>query len=280
MSIPPCILCPVYRPDADPREPDRPPVCEGDRRRLAHELAEVVELHHGLANPDPEHAAPSSVERDRQGRRREVWADLLAAPIPGQSSQPSVSGTRDRVVPANLTAVDLTLPARQPNPTAQARLNPEDTVGHLSAATVLDQWVRDWRDLLWPDHHLPVPTVPELAAWLSNRVDAACDRHPAVDEFAAELHHLHGALRVALGETKPAPTVMLAVTCKRCDAVSQLKQYPGDEYISCDACGMLYTKDEYREWTGLLGGYERSQRSPEELAALMRGRGTPTGRTG
>lgn len=285
-----CILCRLYRPDAEPRIPDRLPVCEGCRRRLDREIADVFTLHERLLNPDPVEYDTRRYWhefRDNQGRlaggemRR---ADPLAAihgvaPIPGQTNQPHVAGSRTPAIPINVDDVDLSAPARVPNPTKEARKHPGDQVGHLSVATLLYEIVRDWRDTLWPDLHLPVPTVPELVAWLragatldevGSRLDEACDRHPAIVSTAAEVNALRAALRDATGETDPRPRRWIGVACKRCKSVSTLAQQPGEEFIGCGSCGQLYSEAELHEHLLELGGRERKQRTPEQVAALMR----------
>lgn len=144
-----------------------------------------------------------------------------------------------------------------------------DQVGHQSAASLLDLWVRDWRDTLWPGLHLPVPTVVELTAWMRvhGRVDEACDRHPAMVQCAAELRGLRSALYAAVGEGDPVPEVLWGSLCKSegCDEVSQLIRSPGSDYIECDACGRLYTEQEYRDWVRELAGTllpKRGRRRP------------------
>lgn len=118
-----CTLCPTFRGNAEPRRPDRPPVCEGCRLRLSRLIGELHDLHERLANPDPTEADQRRYRRyDTQGRAQTVWADPLATiggsgPIPSKPDQPHVSGTPSKSTPANLDHVDLTNEARIPNPT-------------------------------------------------------------------------------------------------------------------------------------------------------------------
>jgi hypothetical protein len=147
---------------------------------------------------------------------------------------------------------------------------PEDQIGYLSAATVLDQWVRDVRDLLLPDHHLPPATVDQLAAWLRNRVDDICDRHPAVADFAEELRHLRGALRSAAGETEQRPEPCDGVACPRCD-LRTLVRMPNDTYrAQCAACGTLLTDAEFAETIKAQGVQARESRTAEEIHQMLR----------
>lgn len=278
-----CIVCPVVRPDAEPRQPHNPPVCDGDRNLLDRWLTEIANLVAQLANPAP-------IESDRRRYERwgrdnttgrdvslgDTWADPLAAvggvgPINSPSKQPSVSGSRERSIPIPVDAVDLTGVAREPNPTAAGRQHPDDQIGHLPAATTLDSWVRDWRASLWPDHHLPVATVDELVSWLRNRLWGACDQHPAIDEFATEIRALRGVLRRAAGETEPRPEPCDGVACARCD-LRALTYNPADTYrAECSNCGTLYSQAEYDELTNAQAQNERSTRSPEEIHNLLRG---------
>jgi hypothetical protein len=178
-----------------------------------------------------------------------------------------------------LDDVDLTGPARVINLTRYTpdpdrpdltlpHQRPEDAAGHLSIATTLYGWVRDWRDTLWPDQHLPEPTVGELVAWLrvgadddhpGTRIDEACDRHPAIADMAQELHDLRLALRRRLGETNPQPEPIIGVACRRCD-MRALVRKPWDTYrAECGHCGLLYTESEWDRWVRLSAAAVRAQ---------------------
>jgi hypothetical protein len=54
--------------------------------------------------------------------------------------------------------------------------------------------------------------------------------------------------------TDPEPDYCDGVVCKSCDRYSL---YRDGKYVECGKCGLLYTEDEYREWTGLLAGQAR-----------------------
>lgn len=273
-----CILCLIYRPDADPRHPERPPVCEGHRHRLSHDIHNIGQLHHRLVNPDPveydnrRYAAQYQIwnaagktweTRNEQRRVDPLGAIGGVAPIPSRNTQPTVSGSREPAAPADLNTIDLTANARRPNATTAARQHPDDQIGHLSVATILDSWIRDLRDTLWPDQHLPPAAVGEQVAWLrvgagddqpGTRINDACDRHPAIDEMAAELRDLRATLRGVLGDTDPRPQHLDGVACKRCDLRALMHQ-PGDHYrAECGACGELYTDVEYTDWVRHLAG--------------------------
>lgn len=301
-----CLLCAVYRRDAEPRQYERAQADEGCRHRLDNEIIDVRDLFLRLANPEPIEVDDRVYEvRDKEGEPTGEFrsADPTSlfggmAPTPGRSNQPVVSGSRERVMPIDPDVIDLLAPARGgavhdtmvPATAAERQtifglrpvLGPDgkveirrveysvvvhrplldgdgkqlmvaagDQVGQQSVATVLDEIVRDWRDALCPGERLPAPTVPLLAGWLLNRSVAACDRHPAIADHAREIRQLRTTLYRALGEGEPLPQVMWGVLCRTegCDDVSQLVRRPSSEWIECDACGRLYSEDEYREWT-------------------------------
>lgn len=257
-----CTLCAVYRPDAEPRAPYRAPVCEGDRRLLDHHLADIRELYDRLTRPEPPDVDDRSYRLPGDGD--EQAADPLAAlggagPVPGRSGQPRVSGSRNPAPPVPSDRIDLTLPARPATRRLFARgvLGLDgDQVGHLSVATILDTWVRDWRDRRWFDQHLPAATVADLVHWLRTRLDDACTSHPAIDEFAAEIRAVRSALRRAVGEADPAPEAdrYARVPCRRCDLRGVLMRRPGDVYIECGSCGVLMTDGELTDWVERLAG--------------------------
>jgi hypothetical protein len=279
-----CILCPIFYADRNPRIPDRKPVCDGCRFRLSKEIADISRYHRLLLNPDPveyddrwyeytgkewDAEAKEWVAFTEDRRTDPLGAIGGVAPIPSRTKQPSVSGSRDKPIPVSADMLDLTAGARQFNPTRdrldQPNQKPDDAVGHLSAATILDSWARDWRDTLFPDLHLPAANVDELVRWLrvgadpdnpGTRIDEACDGHPAIDEFADEIHRLRQALRRATGDTNAQPEMLDGVACRNCDTRALMRE-PGSQYISCGVCESLLTEAEYREWVGLLAAAVR-----------------------
>jgi hypothetical protein len=218
---------------------------------------------------------------------------LTPGPISGASSQPRVSGSRATGVPALLDLSlparhgrmqDTMVPAvrsYQTGRTITVMLDgvptevPEwvremvhdedgkpllvpagDQAGELPVATLLDLWCRDWITYDWcPGDHLPPPTVLDLAHWLRVRLEVACDRHPAIDDFAAELASMHLVLRSVNGLTEPPPQLCENVPCRRkeCDAKA-LYRISGSPYIECGSCELLYAEDEYQAWVKLLSG--------------------------
>lgn len=276
----PCVLCPIYRPDATPRQPHTPQVCDPDRRILHRHLMEIADCHHRLLHPDRDDTADDSlytVTYRRLARGELVgWTSIHqtdpvgqlggAGPVPGENPQPRVSGSRNPAAPTPLDALDLTLPARPATRHLYARaalgVDP-DQIGTLSVATILDTWVRDWRHQLWPDHHLPVPTVASLTEWLHHRAHDACDQHPGIADFAEEIRETRTALRSALGEIPAPPETerFKGVPCRSCD-MRTLFRRPGDEYIECRNCGLLSTESEYADWRDRLAAYHRTIGTP------------------
>ena len=218
-----CVCCPVLRPNGEPRIYERAQVCEGCRNWLRSMLAEVVSMYPALTD---------HLER-------------------GQGNGQRVSGTFEAPLPLRVEPLDLAMPARVPNPSPAARTWPQDQLGRLSVASVLDSWVRDWRDTRGRGEHAPEPTVAVLAEWLNNRLDWACDEHPAVDDYAAELRDLVTVLRRITGQSKPRPE-HLDVPCRRCDLLDLHRPTAGDYWSECASCGDLMTEAEYHRWVGLM----------------------------
>jgi hypothetical protein len=201
-------------------------VCDSDRQRLARDLRELPDL----------------------------YALLPSVLAPQDSAGEKVSGSREAPIPVDVDVVDLLGEARQPEPTARAREHPEDAIGNLSVASILDQWVRDWRDHRGKGENLPAPTVASLAGWLGVRLDEACDDHPAIDDFAVELRRLTTALRSALRlrrhiERLPAP-------CPSCDTVALYREVDpvkgASEWVECGSCHRLWREEEYRRLVVIL----------------------------
>lgn len=183
-------------------------------------------------------------------RATEDLARLLPMGIVQLSHQARVSGTREQPAPVNLDRLDLAGGARQPGLTAAGRAHEADQIGYDSIAARLDQWVRDWRDTLFPDESLPLPTVPMLVAWLSARFDIACDRHSAIDDFTTEIGELRLALRRVLGLIDAPPERCEGVHCRVCDRLNTI--YKDGPHIQCRLCAHYYSQSEYEGWVGML----------------------------
>jgi hypothetical protein len=230
------------------RETERPLVCPPCRRGLADNLRALVDAYAMLV-----------VGEVLDGANDPVSQTLPAGTVRSESRGAPVTGSREAPVPVNLDVVDLMLPA---GPGAIY-----DPLGDLAAmqtglipvATMLDQWVRDWRDARGQDEHLPVPTVVILAGWLYNRLDWACDEFTAVDEFAAEVRDTLRACNRVAGNIPARPEVLIGVPCAtpRCDGILMHDSTDPRYWAECGLCRRLWTEEEYRSWTKLVAAQTR-----------------------
>lgn len=225
-AVTPCPICTPHR--TTPRYPTRPQTCDPCRTWLTNTLQTIPALHHTLENTNPAHAALAA----NQGTR--------------------VSGTTEGHAPTNIDTLDLTSTARIPNPIAGWN---DDQTGHLPVASILDTWVRDWANQRGKGEKLPIPTVPELSNWLTNRLEDACDNHPSIEEFAEDLRALRSTLMAANGLID-IPDYKKGIPCPSCDYLA-LVRHNGSDWIECDHCNRLLTADEYTRWTELLAEQER-----------------------
>lgn len=230
MSQPFCVLCAFYHPRAEPHLPDMTSIgrqtCPAGMRRLEHELLSVRAAFLRLAE---EAASP----------------DLPSAAA-GQNRGPSVSGSRERRLPIDVTRVDLLAPATPD----YVRDHLGDQVGRISVADVLNEWVAAWHDRFCHSERYPRTDAVSLIDWIAGvRLVVVAGQDPAIADFAAELRGIRSALRHALGEVEPARVVMWGVTCPRdsCQMVSQLSVDPDDPdgKRECGNCGLLLTRGEY-----------------------------------
>lgn len=210
-----CVVCPQFF-RAEPRLYDRAPVCEPCRARLWGMPREILHLY-----------ATLDLERVRGEHQR-------------------VSGSREAPVPLNLDALDLSLRITQGSVSDPWG----DQTGHLPVIVVLATWAQDWAEIR--RENTPLCHVAELTEWLRNRTEWACDSHPAVDEYAGELHTLLGVLRRVTGTEAPRPE-RIDIPCRRCDAMT-LFRHPGDDRVVCEHpdCRAVYAKAEWSAWTELL----------------------------
>lgn len=232
-----CVVCQRH-------QYEREHVCEPCRGRLAWQPREITGLWQQLLDTEPE---PDPWRQLGEiSRRLGKWThDPVTDAVPSgpvrRSTAAPVTGTRAPQPPIDLDGIDLVAPARTGTVHDPARLQ----TGHLSVPTVLDEWVRDIRDTRGLREHLPVPTVPELCAWLSRRTDWIADHHPAADEYAGEMSRLIAVMRGVLNLTTPRPVLCEGVACPRC---GMRVLYRGEtEYVECAGCGRLLRDDEYHE---------------------------------
>jgi hypothetical protein len=238
-----CILCRIYRPDADPRFADT--VCQADLLRLERDLLAIPGLFRRVADGDTVEAYGRWYESVDDGgnatgqlRRCDPVAGLLpAGTIRARTHQPSVTGSREAPLPINVDAVDLTAAPRA----GAATGDPRDQVGYLSVATVLDGWARYVRNSIVPNFSLPRRDVTHLVRFLHNQLYAMVDELPgALPGLAGDLRGLCAALRHILGDTDPPPQPLLGVRCRHCQTMSTLVPWPDGRYVECRACGQLY----------------------------------------
>lgn len=209
----------------------------------------------------------------------ELYALAPAAVVPSCGAGPKVSGSREAPVPARLDVVDLIDRARPASAAIKYRYDSRtgiewaelggdpDQIGFLPIATELDFWVRDWIANDWcPGDHLPPPTVSGLAGWLRVRLDAACDHHPAIDEFATKLRAIRSALQRALGSTRHSGEPIGACPIRfdsgqRCGATLYAEPYV--DRIACPRCGTSWPRVK---WLALAAGMQDVHTDTEEAA--------------
>jgi hypothetical protein len=220
------------------RQAERGQVCQPCRAGLARTLRELGEAYAALGTPEvPEPGADP------------VSAVLPAGHTRAAAGAAPVSGSREAPVPVSVDLVDLTAHARA----GAVRDARHDQIGGLSVASVLDQWVRDWRSHpTCPGEHLPAATVPALLRWLADRADWAADVHPAVDEWVGEMRALLQRCRRAAGDIPDRPELLDGVPCS-CDVVGALYRDHASRWTAeCAACGRLWDDDEYQRWVKML----------------------------
>lgn len=212
-----CVIC-------QRRPYEKAQVCQPCRQRVEDQLAEIADLAAQL----PDHLEP------------------------GQSNGQRVSGSREAPVPLDLDVLDLTNDARHTSATPAARQHPEDQIGHDSIASRLDSWVLDWIDTLRLNESPPQPTVRRLTQWLTDRLDKACNEHPAIDDFADEMRRLRTTLRGATGQLEPQPE-HIAAPCPACDLITLIRRQ-GEDTVECGNpdCRRVLTLTEYHRWIGLV----------------------------
>jgi hypothetical protein len=264
-----CVLC-------QRREAERAQACDPCRLWLPTVLRDIGD---GYPTLNGHETVPATMDP------RPGWADPIAEGLPagtvknGTRGAP-VTGSREAPVPVTLDLVDLTAPARQGSmlPAANGELHQhaaivartrslerheyaarwDDQVGLLSVATELEFWVIDWIGSRDKGEHRPEPTVTVMIGWLGDRLDDACDQHPAIDEFAADARRMRSTVRrFALGRPE-LPELCDGVVCSGCDMRNTLYRHPGSQWrAECGACGNLYTDEEYERWTGLLASWTK-----------------------
>lgn len=188
----------------------------------------------------------------------DLYSQLLAEEYDGLAGSKAggrVSGSKERRLPIDTDAVDLTGPVRS----AGVAVLDEDAVGYESVATVLDFWIEDWRALRGAGERRPSATVPELTRWLLDRLDDAMDSAPAVVEFYEAVRRLRNALNTALRRFD-IPDYKRFTPCPRCFSLS-LVHHGGSEFIECSTCPAVLSFLEYDDHARSLSAeYEQARR--------------------
>lgn len=246
--------CPTCR----RRDPRVEQLCDVCRSRLRASLFDIPALYAELEERIEERSVPSDVrvaltvtEWDAEAKRAVRVPATVARPSDpaaywtpsGASSSASrggpVSGSKEKRLPIDTDAVDLTGPVRS----AGVAVLDEDAVGYESVASVLDFWVEDWRADRGAGERRPSATVPELARWLLDRLDDACDSAPAIGEFFEAIRLLRGALRREL-KLVDVPDYKRGIPCGHCGALT-LVHHDGSDRIECASCPALLSFIEY-----------------------------------
>jgi hypothetical protein len=118
---------------------------------------------------------------------------------------------------------------------------------HTPLAT-LDFWVQDWAGYL--EQELPEPTVTTMVFWLAARLPWACDSHPAVDDFAADLRDMTGQLRAFEGKDRGEPVGRCPrlIGEERCNTPLYVDPYVDE--IQCTRCRQNWKRRD-GEWMHL-----------------------------
>ena len=230
--------------------------CTGCSSRLRRWLGEIPELFADVVDPpsaDPDARPARKVIRrdatddgDELGFPRDPVAfHLPAGPVPGATSQPRVSGSRDTVL-ANRYVEGA---GGTVNPTGR----PDDQLGDPPPAVLLGSWCCDWADARDMAEKVPY-TVEGLAWWLSNRLSWALEHHGAMAEFYGEVGDLHARLWSEAGRGEPKPEHCKAVPCKSCNRLTLYRRSDGSGDVECltAACTRVYRRSEYDEWAKMI----------------------------
>ena len=218
-----CILCPIHFPSStqDPRRPTHPPVCDGCRSRLTENVRGIPAALDGVW----EHVEPG-----RNGAERRTV---------GYESRP----------PLNVPALS-ELQHGSVIPSKEGTRYPQDQLGSIQPRELLWWWVQDWAGIR--RESTPSEWTEALAEWLVERVEWACDNHPAVDEFAQDIRDLTRALRAFA----PKEQGESAGRCPqkrgdvRCDTPLYVDPYV--DTIRCTRCGTEWKRRE-GQWMHLRG---------------------------
>ena len=276
----PCVICEYrmrHRPPEErrPREAEYGQACGPDYIDLHRWLSEIP----GYAALLPAALEPSRSVGQRVSGSREPAAPArlavmdLMTPVVRIKGRYPVHDVTDTMVPKVLTERTkivvgtaagprvTTVWRRQlaRDPDGEPQLVPAgDQIGHVSIAQSLDAWVTDWS--LHPPHdehpNRPLPTVRRLIHWLKSRLEWACERHPDLDVFTADIQVLRAVLLAALNQSE-RPLRLLA-PCPYCHVRALLRDPGGGETVQCAYCHTKWKEEEYELMVRVIT-YEMSQ---------------------
>lgn len=254
-------------------------VCSRDYWRLSNALraipdlvAEIQSLGYVQRDYRGEHGFAAV---DRHGQRLphfdQIAHALPAGPVNGRTGAPRVSGSNGTPLPIRVDPTDLTAAVRPASTAVHARSPwPADQIGWLSVATELDFWATDWATAR--NELRPSPQVPLLCSWLADRLDWATSDHQAgtvaLEEFAAKVSSLYGALMSAVGGWAARPETLIT-PCRSCGMLALYREIgpaDGSDRVACGACPALLTESDYAEWVTELTERQRAASQPEEAA--------------
>ncbi len=230
----PCLLC---RTDCVKHVNDNRRVCQGHRDKTRRDLAMIL-----------------------------VEYALLGEELAYNRSAgngPKVSGSRAAPLPGNLDALTLRGPGALGNvwfaidpetgeldyskaDPETGLLPEEDQHGQVPVFAALETWERDWRSYLgwqvtgrWTSLETALTAI---VRFLDAQLDWACDHHPAIDEFAAELRGVVGSMRAARGDR---PESIYVGRCPVGACGARLYADSWHDVIRCSACRTEWPQSQW-----------------------------------
>lgn len=189
-----CRVCPVYK--QQPAQYRVPHVCDPCEARMARQLVQISD----------------------------EW--LLLDATPGGARPERITGTKEAPLGVRADVLDQMLPVG--GHSGEAIRDPyRDQTGETPAGVVLDLIASEWLEGRRRDghrEHRPVPTVPNLTAWLRDRLPWACSHLPdSVDAHADEIRQLCGRLHALNGHVKEKTEPIPATPCKHCGHIALVR---------------------------------------------------------
>lgn len=153
------------------------------------------------------------------------WLGLDPTPTGGQGER--VTGSKEAPLGARVDVLDQLLPVGEFT-SEPIRANIGDQIGEAPAAAILDAIALEWVGHRRRDgfrEHRPVPTVPNLASWLRDRLEWACTHLPdSIDSNVDEIRRLAGRLNALNGNSRSRdPEPVPATPCKKCGQIALVR---------------------------------------------------------